>query len=105
SSRLTREWKTMTAMVRIYCNDRHGADPTDCAECSQFLEYAHTRLERCRFGAAKPTCTNCPVHCYQRARRDQVREIMRYAGPRMLFRHPLLSLFHWIDRFRKVTVA
>ncbi len=26
---------------------------------------------------------------------------MRYSGPRMLFRHPLLSLYHLIDKFRK----
>ena len=27
---------------------------------------------------------------------------MRYSGPRMLFRYPLLSLWHFIDAFRKV---
>jgi len=25
---------------------------------------------------------------------------MRYAGPRMLWEHPLLSLQHWFDGFR-----
>jgi hypothetical protein len=25
---------------------------------------------------------------------------MRYAGPRMLWEHPLLSLRHWLDGFR-----
>jgi hypothetical protein len=27
---------------------------------------------------------------------------MRYAGPRMLWEHPLLSLRHWLDGFRPV---
>ncbi|HOB31968.1 MAG TPA: nitrous oxide-stimulated promoter family protein [Verrucomicrobiota bacterium] len=99
--RLAREWKTMQAMVRIYCNNLHGTAGDVCAECRDFLGYASRRLERCRFGPEKPTCANCPVHCYQRARRDQVRAIMRYAGPRMLWRHPVLSLLHWVDGFRK----
>jgi hypothetical protein len=99
-ARLKREWRTMTAMVRIYCRGCHGcANP--CPECRQLLDYAALRLERCRFGPEKPTCANCPVHCYQRARRDQVKAVMRYAGPRMLWRHPLLSLRHWLDGFRK----
>jgi predicted amidophosphoribosyltransferase len=101
ANRLAREWKTMSAMVHIYCRDRHGMPDELCPECAAFLEYARVRLERCRFGAEKPTCANCPVHCYQRARRDQARAIMRYAGPRMLLEHPILSLWHWVHGFRK----
>jgi hypothetical protein len=26
---------------------------------------------------------------------------MRYAGPRMLLEHPLMSLRHWLDGFRQ----
>lgn len=105
--RLAREWKTMSAMVQIYCRDHHrergqpvrSADL--CTECRQFLDYAEVRLERCRFGQEKPTCANCPVHCYQRDRREQARVVMRYAGPRMLWEHPVMSLRHWLDGFRK----
>ncbi len=101
AGRLAHEWKTMSAMVWIYCRDHHDFSSGLCPECEQFLNYAHTRLERCRFGTEKPTCANCPVHCYQRERREQARVIMRYAGPRMLWEHPLLSLRHWLDGFRK----
>jgi len=90
----------MNVMTQIYCRDHHHAAGL-CAECEQFLNYANARLERCQFGAEKPTCAKCPVHCYQRERREQVRVIMRYAGPRMLWEHPVMSLFHWIDGFRK----
>ena len=31
----------------------------------------------------------------------QAREIMRYAGPRMLFRHPILAIAHQLDGLRK----
>ena len=101
SQRLNREWKTMEAMITIHCRDHHGAMVSLCAECQGLLDYAGVRLERCRFGAEKPTCANCPVHCYQRTRREQVKAVMRYAGPRMVWEHPLMSLRHWLDGFRK----
>jgi hypothetical protein len=99
--RLSREWKTIEAMINCYCRGRHDPASGLCAECRQLLDYAGVRLDRCRFGVEKPTCANCPVHCYQRARREQVKVVMRYAGPRMLWRHPVLSLYHWLDGFRK----
>jgi len=101
SKRLNREWKTMEAMVRIHCRDHHARTDASCAECRQLLDYASVRLERCRFGAEKPTCANCPVHCYQPARREQIKVVMRYAGPRMLWEHPIMSLRHWLDGFRR----
>ncbi|MGO8703467.1 MAG: nitrous oxide-stimulated promoter family protein [Candidatus Brocadiia bacterium] len=33
----------------------------------------------------------------QPARRKQMREVMRYSGPRMLFRHPLSALRHGLQ--------
>jgi predicted amidophosphoribosyltransferase len=82
-------------MVGIFCRDKHLEGL--CPECRALLDYAAVRLERCRFGVEKPTCARCPVHCYQVQRRDQVRAVMRYAGPRMLWEHPILSLRHWLD--------
>ena len=101
SGRLAREWQTMELMTGIFCRDRHAVPGGLCPECRQFLDYARQRLERCRFGPEKPTCAKCPVHCYQRERREQVRTIMRAAGPRMLWKHPLLSLRHRLDGFRR----
>jgi len=66
----------------------------------RLLQYAHTRLDRCRFGNNKPTCFNCAVHCYSREMGQRVREVMRYAGPRMLTRHPILAIGHLIDGWR-----
>ena len=102
--RLAREWRTISAMIRIYCrNHRHSAQPGQdlCPDCQSLLDYARVRLDRCRFGAEKPTCARCPVHCYVPRRREEVRAVMIYAGPRMLWHHPILSLWHWIDSFRE----
>ena len=91
----------MAAMIQCYCRHHHEPAGGLCSECQQLLDYAGLRLERCRFGVEKPTCANCPVHCYQRERREQVKAVMRYAGPRMLWEHPILSIRHWLDGFRK----
>jgi len=101
SRRLEREWRTIQAMVRLYCRAHHAGGRELCAECQGLLAYAAVRLERCRFGAEKPTCARCPVHCYQPARREQVRAVMRYAGPRMVWRHPVLSWWHWVDGLKR----
>jgi len=93
--RLAREWKTVTAMLRLYCRDKHGG--ALCGECQGLMHYVGVRLDRCRFAEAKPTCAQCPVHCYQRERREQIKVVMRYAGPRMLWEHPWLSLGHLLD--------
>jgi hypothetical protein len=99
--RLAREKRTIRAMVRIYCRAHHRADDCPCAECQALLDYAMQRLDRCPYGAEKTTCVRCPTHCYKRDMREQVKVVMRYAGPRMLFRHPILALFHMLDGRRE----
>jgi len=101
--RLKREYRTMQCMVEIYCADHHGTGGAGpCLECREFLDYAERRLEKCPYGERKPTCARCPIHCYKRAQREQARTIMGYAGPRMAFRHPWLSLTHVLDKLRRV---
>ena len=92
----------MAKMVGVYCSGQHdGTKDVLCANCQEFLDYADVRLQKCPYGDDKPTCANCPVHCYKPAQREQAREIMRYAGPRMLLRHPLLAIAHQLDGLRK----
>jgi hypothetical protein len=89
-------------MVGIYCDAHHGGPGKSlCDECQEFMGYAELRLQKCPYGEDKPTCSNCPIHCYKPERRDQAKKIMRYAGPRMLFRHPWLAITHQLDGFRK----
>lgn len=95
NKRLAREWRTIEAMVHIYCRDHHQGGL--CLECKGFLDYAAARLDRCRFGTEKPTCAKCPVHCYRGDQREYVKKVMRYAGPRMLWKHPILSFWHWLE--------
>jgi hypothetical protein len=89
-------------MVAMYCRDHHATGAKDdgeglCDDCAGLLAYARRRLEKCRYGAGKPTCARCETHCYGPAMRERVRDVMRYSGPRMVRRHPLLAAAHLAD--------
>jgi len=104
--RLARESKTVRIMIGMYCRDRHGRPPKEpCAECAARWEYAQRRVDRCPLRADKPTCAKCPVHCYKPDMRERIRAVMRYAGPRMLRRHPYLAIMHLIDGRRAVATS
>jgi hypothetical protein len=103
---LGREWRTLDAMIAITCRDVHGGGRRHlCAACDDLRQYAHQRLTRCPFGADKPTCANCQVHCYRPEMRERVRLVMRHAGPKMLLRHPVLALLHLVVDERREAPA
>ena len=89
-----RERKTVEAMIRLFCRDQHGMKRSLCPQCAGLQAYARERLEKCPYGEDKPTCANCPIHCYKPARRREVQTVMRYAGPRMLWHYPILAIRH-----------
>ena len=99
--RRVRELKTIRVMVEMYCERHHGGAPL-CAECADLFEYAQRRLQRCVFGDAKPNCAKCVVHCYNQDMRERIRVVMRWAGPRMLLRHPVLGVQHLLADRRPV---
>lgn len=98
--RKIREYRTIAAMIRIYCRAHHHAGAVPCQACSQLLDYADRRLDTCPFHEDKPVCNKCTVHCYSKSMRERVRAVMRFSGPRMLYRHPWLALRHLLDTRR-----
>lgn len=101
--RRARELKTVETMVRMYCR-AHGHERNGplCSDCGALFDYASRRLERCVFGDAKPACANCVVHCYKADMREQIRVVMRWAGPRIMLRHPIMAIGHMIAERRPV---
>ena len=88
------EVQTVRAMIGIYCRAHHGASRTLCTDCDGLLSYAEERIVKCPFGDDKPVCNQCTVHCYKPDMREQIQRVMRYAGPRMPARHPILAIRH-----------
>ena len=88
-------------MFALYCTQQHAsidAEHSLCHICRELEDYAFARLTNCPFGADKPACSECLVHCYKPVMREKIREVMRYSGPRMLFKHPFLALMHLLDQ-------
>ena len=51
--------------------------------------------------ATKTFCSQCHVHCYAPEKLQAIKDVMRYAGPRMLLRHPVLVVRHGLDGMKK----
>ena len=100
--RMQREARTVSAMIDISCMELHGtARGERCGQCAGLLDYSMARLAKCPFQEGKTTCGNCRVHCYKPDMRERAREAMRTAGPRMPSRHPLMTIWHFLDGLRK----
>lgn len=97
--RLRRESKTVEAMIAIFCKKRHKSQYI-CEDCRKLRDYALERLEKCPFGNDKPTCVKCPIHCYRPVMREKISEVMRYSGPRMIYRHPIMAILHLLDSIK-----
>lgn len=93
-----KEKQTVASMIEIYCHGIHGKGRGElCEECRTLLDYAAMRTEKCPFMETKTFCSACKVHCYSKDMQEKIRDVMRYAGPRMLFVHPVLALRHvWV---------
>lgn len=100
--------KLIGKFVEVYCCGKHYGTrhvPVDlpaglgahilCSECASFLKYAVDRRLKCPLEAEKPTCKHCRIHCYDKQRREKVREIMSYAGRRLMLRGRLDYIWHY----------
>lgn len=102
-SRIEREKQTVRRMIELYC--RHHLNEKNIPEAYQQLaDFACRRLDHCRYGENKTACKNCPTHCYAPKEREQIREIMRWAGPRMILyspkdaiSHTFYNVKHWLQ--------
>ena len=100
-SKRQREKEMVGAMIALYCRKKHGTRKGLCPECEALLEYACRRSDCCPFMETKTFCSNCKVHCYRPEMRQKIREVMRFAGHRMLFVHPVAAGRHLIESRRE----
>lgn len=117
SKQIEKEKSTLRLMVQMYCKHVHrshastAANPalaaslnhpnnphSLCPTCLVLLQYAEKRLDQCRYAAHKKACKHCLTHCYKPALRQQIKEVMRWAGPRMLLYAPWTAIRHFLNR-------
>ena len=96
-----RERAVVTQMIAVYCHGNHGTRRGElCRDCVALTDYVDTLFCFDPFMATKTFCSQCRVHCYAPAQRAAIKDVMRYAGPRMLLRHPVMTIHHGIDTLR-----
>ena len=96
SSKIEREKRVVSMMIRIYCRRRLKLSEIP-EEYLELERYAHRRLDGCKFADKKPACKRCSINCYAPERREQIREVMRWVGPRMLLISPIDAIRHLLN--------
>ena len=95
------EKRIVEEMITLYCAGHHHSRGGLCPDCAALAAYARQRSDKCPFMETKTFCSNCKVHCYRPDMRRQIRAVMAYAGPRMLLRHPVLTVWHLLESLKE----
>ncbi len=99
--KIEREQKVVEEMILLYCRRNHRGTVHPCPECAELISYAQSRSAHCPFMEQKTFCSNCKVHCYKPEMRQRIKTVMRFSGPRMLFHHPIMAMWHVICSIRE----
>lgn len=99
------EKRLVSKMIRIYCKKKHKTRKGLCEECKKLNLYAIEKVDKCPFIETKTFCSSCPVHCYGREKREQIRSVMRFSGPYLIFSCPKEVLLHLLDFFKKSSLV
>ncbi len=117
--RRRKDLRTLARFIEIYCHGRHGDEQKErvqiqhlpgfadiagveqivgkdlhlCPHCRKLLLHAFVKRLACSM-VPKPMCKHCPNHCYAPAYRQQIREVMKYAGRKLVLGGRVDYLFH-----------
>lgn len=110
-----KDLKILIRFIALYCRSKHGNGlqdksslvlPADldnvvkaevhlCSDCMALVGYAMDKRRKCPL-QPKPSCKKCPIHCYSKANRDKIRDVMAFSGKRMILRGRLDLLWHYL---------
>ena len=93
-TRIEKEKQTIDLMINIYCKKKHNHKNGLCEECQELLEYAHKRLDFCKFVNEKSFCSKCPIHCYKKDMKVKIKDVMKFSGPRLIIYSPMQFIKH-----------
>jgi hypothetical protein len=104
--------RTLARFIDVYCRHRHNGAAKEpvrlkthavdaihgrplvlCTPCRKLLAHAFVKRTHCPLDP-KPACKKCPTHCYAPKYRQQIREVMKYSGRRLVLSGHLDYLYH-----------
>jgi len=60
-----------------------GGELPLCKDCQRLLMHAFTKRSTCPMNP-KPACKHCPNHCYHPTYREQIRQVMKFSGRKLV---------------------
>ena len=103
-ARIRRDLRTLQAMGSIYCKAHHADAPKDaagmCEQCAETIRFTHERAAACPYDH-EGNCKDCAIKCNRGDQQRRIQSIMKYSAPRMLVRHPLMTLEYALKKLNK----
>ncbi|MCI6671444.1 MAG: nitrous oxide-stimulated promoter family protein [Prevotella sp.] len=96
-SRIEKEKIIVKEMIALYAKHKEGKKIID-GHYKELADYCEKRLDKCYWGEKKPACKACTIHCYGKAKREEIKKVMRWAGPRMLLYRPWFTIKHFFGK-------
>lgn len=93
AKKVEEEKNNIKFMIELYCKKNHKRDIL-CDECKELLEFANMKINRCPMKETKTFCSTCHIQCYPKVRREAIKTVMKWSGPRMLIYNPPLAIKH-----------
>lgn len=109
---LERDLHTLVRFIEVYCDSWHADLPRKapsikecdvetlmgrplllCPECTRLLAHAVHKRSHCPLHP-KPACKKCPNHCYHPMFRQQIRQVMKFSGRKLVMSGRLDYLWH-----------
>ncbi len=111
--RVLKDLLLLIKFVEVYCHSHH-ADRSDrkdvdlkthdikeltgknvclCPDCRKLLAHALVKRTVCPM-QPKPSCKHCPRHCYHPKYRQQIRDVMKYSGRKLVMHGRVDYLLH-----------
>lgn len=53
----------------------------------------------------KTFCAHCKVHCYKTEMRERIRQVMHYAGPRMIIYDSKTAFWHMLCSIKEIILS
>lgn len=99
--RIQEEKDLIETMISIYCKGKgHKRKENQelCESCNELKIFAFLQINKCvkLDTNQKAICGLCKYKCYSRNKEMELKmkEVMKYSGPRMIFKHPIKTIKH-----------
>ena len=109
---IEKDLRILARFIEVYCNSWHKDQPRNevvlkghdilaltgrplylCESCFKLLAHAFYKRFHCPMHP-KPACKHCPQHCYHPLFRQQIREVMKHSGRKLVLSGRLDYLWH-----------